>query len=484
MRCVPLAHATDFEGWRAAARSLRLAGIPPAGVRFDTAGVGQAGLFDAPPSPVDPVGDGAPALVAPRALIEIGQMVALHRSDDRFDLLYRLLWRLQDEPRLLQIPSDPDVADAAGRVRNVRRAAHKMKAFVRFRRVSGTGDDDAAAEWVSWFEPAHRVLEFTAPFFVRRFTSMRWTLLTPDGSARWDGDRLEFGPPVDPALAPGEDDTEDFWRTYYAATFNPARLRVKAMQTEMPKRYWRNLPEAALIPELVAQARVRTDAMVDAPRPEPNRRFARVVPAPAPQGEPGTPPATIADLAARLEGCRRCPLWRDATRATPGEGPAAARLMVVGEQPGDQEDLAGRPFVGPAGQVLDRALAEAGVDRRDVYVTNAVKHFKHEVRGKRRLHKTPDADEIRACSAWLEHERRLIRPQVIVALGATAGQAVLGRRPAVNRERGQPITAADAAVVVLTFHPSYILRLPDAAARDAARAALVQDLELAARLAA
>lgn len=153
-----------------------------------------------------------------------------------------------------------------------------------------------------------------------------------------------------------------------------------------------------------------------------------------------------------------------------------ARLMIVGEQPGDQEDLAGRAFIGPAGQVLDVALAEAGIDRSDVYVTNAVKHFKHEPRGKRRLHKTPNAGEVQACRWWLDAERRLIKPRVVLALGATAGLALLGRKPAVMQERGAPIALEDGSSAVLTVHPSYLLRLPDAEAKAQARRLFIDDL--------
>ena len=150
--------------------------------------------------------------------------------------------------------------------------------------------------------------------------------------------------------------------------------------------------------------------------------------------------------------------------------------MIVGEQPGDQEDLAGRAFIGPAGQVLNAALAEAGIDRSDVYVTNAVKHFKHEPRGKRRLHKTPNAGEVQACRWWLDSERRLIKPQVVLALGATAGLALLGRKPAVMQERGAPIDLSDGSTAVLTVHPSYLLRLPDEAAKSEARRLFIEDL--------
>jgi DNA polymerase len=166
-----------------------------------------------------------------------------------------------------------------------------------------------------------------------------------------------------------------------------------------------------------------------------------------------------------------------------GEGPADARIMLVGEQPGDQEDLAGHPFVGPAGRELDQALIAAGVERTQVYVTNAVKHFKHEQRGKRRLHKRPDRDEIRQCRWWLDRELAAVEPALIVALGVTAAEAVTGRRIVLARERGRPVELADGRRGLLTIHPSAILRMPDETARAQARAAFVADLQAAAALA-
>src|SRR5690606_4050973 len=267
----------------------------------------------------------------------------------------------------------------------------------------------------------------------------------------------------------------------YASTFNPARLKTQAMRAEMPKRYWKNLPEAALIPELVAQSAVRTEAMVATPAPEPNRRLEKTLSRLARDAsfDEGFAPSTLNELDPAVQACRRCPLWRDATQGVCGEGPRKARLMIVGEQPGDQEDLAGHPFVGPAGKVLDAALDEAGIDRDDVFVTNAVKHFKHEPRGKRRLHKTPNAGEVSACRWWLDAERRLVRPRVIVALGATASLAVLSRRVAVTRERGRGIPLDDGATALLTVHPSYLLRIRDAADRAVERDRFVADLKQA-----
>ena len=186
-------------------------------------------------------------------------------------------------------------------------------------------------------------------------------------------------------------------------------------------------------------------------------------------------------LASAEQRCTRCPLYHDATQAVPGEGPRRAPLMLVGEQPGDREDIEGRPFVEPAGRMLDRALVEVGIARDDVFITNAVKHFKHEMRGKRRLHKRPNAGEVDACRWWLDVERRLVRPQVIVALGATALRALTGRSLTIARLRGTP-QEVDGTLLVATVHPSSLLRAPDAERRAAAYAAFRDDLALSRRL--
>jgi len=185
---------------------------------------------------------------------------------------------------------------------------------------------------------------------------------------------------------------------------------------------------------------------------------------------------TLKSLRLAEAKCVRCPLYKRATQVVSGEGAAHARIMLVGEQPGDKEDIAGRPFVGPAGGLLDRAVAEAGIDRKQVFVTNAVKHFKFEQRGKKRLHKRPNTDEIDRCRWWLERERAIVKPEVIVALGATAIRGVLGKTLAVNRLRGRPIELESGARMIATVHPSYLLRIPDAEDRHAQYRAFVRDL--------
>ena len=192
---------------------------------------------------------------------------------------------------------------------------------------------------------------------------------------------------------------------------------------------------------------------------------------------------TLKGLREAENACRRCPLYRDATQAVPGEGPSRARVMLVGEQPGDKEDLAGKPFVGPAGKLLDRALADAGIPRDETFVTNAVKHFKFETRGKRRLHKKPNAYEIERCRWWNERERVIVRPDVIVALGATAARSLLGRVVTITKLRAETLQLADGTRLVVTVHPSALLRTQDEADKRAAYAAFVKDLKVVARLA-
>jgi probable DNA metabolism protein len=477
LKRVTLAHQTDFDGWRAAARSAVLAAVPPDQIvwrvgtdsaedLFATEDIAEPGL----PS-VD-----RPAFTVSRTFVALAKELILHRDPGRFSLMYRLLWRLRQEPHLLADASDPDVHLAHTMTKSIHRDIHKMHAFVRFKEIVAP---DGEAAFIAWFEPDHYIIETTGPFFVRRFTGMRWSILTPDGSAFWDKVALRFGPGADKADVPDEDRLEAYWLTYYASIFNPARLKIDAMQKEMPKKYWKNLPEARMIEGLIRDAGTRMEAMIVAEPTTPSKRGSAVAKRDAsalPSEPPQTVPTTLAEARVAAKSCRRCDLYGAATQVVFGEGPEDAEIMFVGEQPGDKEDLAGHPFVGPAGAMFNRALDEAGVDRARVYVTNAVKHFKYEPRGKVRLHKKPDGGEIQACRWWLDLERSFLKPKLIVALGASAGQGLLGRTVRVNAERGKPMTMQDGAPVFLTVHPSYLLRLPDAEAKAREYARFVDDL--------
>ena len=339
-----------------------------------------------------------------------------------------------------------------------------MRAFVRFRELA----EAEGARFVAWFEPNHHIVRLNSGFFVRRFAQMRWSILTPELCAHWEPaqEDLAFTPGAIRADAPAGDPLEDTWKTYYASIFNPARLKVKMMTKEVPKKYWRNMPETALIAELIAGAGTRTTAMIDADQ---ERRME-----PTPDTE--APAEELAAIAADASACTRCELYKPATQTVFGEGPSTARLMFVGEQPGDQEDLAGKPFVGPAGQVFNRALAAAGIAREQAYVTNAVKHFKFEQRGKRRIHSKPGTGEIDACRWWLDRERALVKPLVTVALGATAARGLTGRAVTIGKERGRPLTLADGTEAWITVHPSFLLRIEDAAAAGMEFSRFVEDL--------
>ncbi len=473
MHGVVLARETDWDGWRRATRALVLGGVPPEAIVWS---VGEAADLFADGSALP---EAAGTFNVPRALVALAETAILAREPERFALLYRLVWRAQQgERHLLQQATDPEVQRAQRLVQAIRRDSHKMRAFVRFRAVA----EPDATRYVSWFEPDHYIVEANAPFFVRRFASMAWSILTPDASAHWDGVTLRIGPGAEARDVPDDDALEAYWRAYFGAIFNPARLKVSAMTSEMPKKYWRNLPEAAAIPELIREAQGRTDAMLEQDMPEP------LPLGPVRAGSRETGPAAdgtpLAQAARDAASCRRCPLWEPATQTVFGEGPANAGIMFVGEQPGDQEDLAGRPFVGPAGQILDRALAEAEIDRRTVYVTNAVKHFKFVPRGKRRIHAKPDTTEIVACKAWLDDELREVKPDLLVLLGATAARAILGRNVTIGRERGERITMADGQAAFVTVHPSFLLRLPDEESKAREYRAFVADLRKAAAIAA
>jgi DNA polymerase len=475
MRVVRLPETGVAEAWRAAARDLASRGVPGEAVEW-VRGDAPASLFEA-----DEAKAGGPvrAPKVPRGFVELARKVAHHSDPERFARLYDLLLRLQERPRLLEDVADPGVARITAMRKSVRRDMHKMTAFVRFREVEAAG---GRRRFVAWFEPEHPITEITAPFFARRFGDMDWMIATPHLCARFEDGALDFLPGVEKP-AGGGDPTEELWRTYYRNIFNPARLKVAAMRSEMPKKYWKNLPEATLIPELIAGAEGRVREMREREATLPPVRTARMRKRAEAVGSVATG-GTIAALRAEAAGCARCPLHAHATRVVFGEGPAGAALMFVGEQPGDREDLEGRPFTGPAGQVFDETLRAAGIARDEVYVTNAVKHFKHVVRGKRRIHQRPDAGEVSHCRWWLDAERTLVRPKLIVALGATAALALTGDGSGILRRRGTVERPEGSAPVFLTVHPSFLLRLPDTEARARETAAFRADLEAAAEFVA
>ena len=483
---VTLEGETDWPGFRHEARALITRLVPPEQVDWRTRDDACAGLFAAPGDPEQdrPQAGHAAQLVVPASFVALCKSTILHASADRFALLYRLLWRLVHEPGLRNDPLDPDRLRAQRMARAVKNEMHKMKAYVRFRTLDA--EDGHGPLHVAWFEPEHHVVEAVAPFFVNRFARMRWAILTPRRSIRWNGEALECGPGAARDEVPPPDAGEALWLVYYRHTFNPSRLNLPHLRREMPRRYWHNLPESTLIDTLARDAPVRSAAMIEAPPTLPSRRIPiaahgthaeESVMAITPDfpALPDDPERALEILRDATDHCRECPIGAHATQSVFGEGPPGATVMVVGEQPGDQEDLQGRPFVGPAGRLFDHAVADLGWSRERLYVTNAVKHFKFELRGKRRMHKTPGQREVAACLHWLESEIAQVRPRALIALGATAARALLGRPVAVTRERGQWHTDPRGLPVLVTLHPSALLR-GDPEEREAAYAQWLDDL--------
>lgn len=462
---------TDFDDWRTQARAMLAAECVPAELSWQDA-CEPSGLFDdlapATTNPSRPSREtSSPTRRVPPDFIELARKVSYHTDAARWNLLYRVLWRLtHGEPRLLELAVDEDVGQLTTLEKAVRRDAHKAKAFVRFHRQ----EIDGREQYLAWHRADHRILKIVAPFFSRRFGDMAWTVMTPWESASWDKEQLRYGPGADFAQAPIEDELVAVWKTYYASTFNPARLKVKTMQREMPRRYWATMPETELIPDLIANAGKREQAFVE--QSMKTKTTAR-------DFFPAT--RTLPALREAALHCQGCKIHENATQTVFGEGPPNARLVFVGEQPGDKEDLAGHPFVGPAGQLFERFLTELGIERDEVYLTNTVKHFKWKSNGGRRDHHRASASEIVACRPWLEAELQQIQPQMLVCLGATAAQALLGGTFRITQQRGEVLKTDWAPWTMATYHPSAILRAKSAPNGAQMEEEFRKDLEKVAR---
>ena len=479
----------QVDAWRETARALLLAGIAPDGIDLVDAATPQplALGFSTEPD-LTPRAD-APRPSVPKAFLDLAATTACHADPGRWNLLYRVLWRLQQTRDLLHDELDPDVAELRRLDAQVRRDLHKMHAFLRFRMVPmepSSDGEEAEEHYVAWYRPDHRILELAAPFFAERFSTMRWTILTSYAAAAHDPTtkQITWGPGVPRSAAPEADELESMWRSYYNSIFNPARLNTRAMKAEMPTRYWKGLPELELLPQMITSATERVGTMME------QQRLITETTSGAGQFVPSE--HTLPTLASALPRCQGCELYKNATQAVfgmvgtpaaPKPTMSAARLMLVGEQPGDEEDRRGEPFVGPAGKVLDRALDELGLDRRELYITNAVKHFKFTLRGKRRLHESPRLSEVTACRPWLLAELDAVRPQVVVCLGATAAKSLLGAKFALMKDRGKLVSSPYAEQVIATLHPSAILRAQDPETSQTLYTFMKQDIARAHELA-
>jgi probable DNA metabolism protein len=435
MRRVVLANETDWEGWRKAARALVLADVPPEAVRWSVRSHDEEG---------DPLQEATGSFGVSRALVTLASLAVQAREPERFNLLYRLVWRANAGERVLEKAEDADVRRVRGLALAVRAEAHRMRTNLRFLTVR----EESVPRYLGWYEPAHFVLEANTQLIARRFPEVHFSIVTPEGAAHWDTAELRFSPGVSHKTIGDDDGLRSWWLSHGRRLLRDARIGTA-------------IPEA--------------EALDEAPRPPDRPPLGPVVL----RLHPDEP---LEEAVREASGCRRCHLYANATQTVFGEGPAHAKVIFVGEQPGDQEDVIGRPFVGPAGQIMDRAMEEAGIDRRITYITNAVKHFKFEPRGKRRIHKTPEAPEIHACRFWLDVELVRLHPKLVVAMGGTAARALLGRAVTITRERGRPIEMPNGQTTFVTVHPSFLLRVPDEEAKEREYRAFVADLKKIAEL--
>ena len=449
-----------FEGWREQARGLIQRNLPPNQISWSQ---NENSLFTQSDFVTPNIQNPNPKVSAD--FLKMAQVISYARDPDRFDLLYRILFRLVNEsPHLLEMNVDPDIHRALLIQKSVKRDIHKMHAFVRFKKGLVSEEKDAGEHYVAWHRPEHLIVRPATPFFVRRFGDRKWSIFTPDESAHWDLKNLSFGPGMPQGDFQSRDEWDDVWKTYYKSIFNPARIKMKAMKAEMSPKYWSSMPETALISELIREAPSRLQQMA-----ENHNRSAQV-----------DTQLSLEDLKKSARNCKSCPLYAQATQTVFGEGPERAELMIVGEQPGDQEDLAGKPFCGPAGELLNQFLEEVGLKRDEIYLTNAVKHFKWTPRGKFRLHQKASGSEMHACLPWLEAEIQKVRPKVILALGVTAATAILGRKPQISEERGKVIKNIPfAESVIISWHPSALLRSFSAHQRKEREDQFREDLKLA-----
>lgn len=488
-----------FSAWQNVARRLLAAGRAPDSIWWQPDSGANAPEDRTPEERAATAGRGEqeqqPSVYrVPRQFPALARQASYHSAADRWALLYSLLWRLtHDEPQLLELAGDHEVVRLHAYVNAVNRDIHKMKAFVRFREVGpcaavSASGNSAEQRYVAWFEPDHNTVEPAARFFRDRFSNMRWSILTPTRCAHWEGTgELWFSPGVKKHETPSGDAFEEAWRTYYANIFNPARIKLNAMRSEMPQKYWKNLPEAHLIGKLVQEAPARVAAMQKATKSHDRLNCGQVPASPndaliARQQDPSA--SELVRLAAAASACQSCTLWQPATQTVFGVGPENARVMLLGEQPGDAEDLCGTPFVGPAGKLLNDALNCAGLYREELYLTNVVKHFKFDVSkrhhgGKMRIHKSPAVAETEACRHWLDAELALVQPEIVVCLGATAARSQLGQDIKLVRDRGQWFKYGE-RLYLPTLHPAFVLRSRDKSTKQERFSQLVSDLQVVA----
>ena len=454
--------AKDLHEWRSRAKTLLVMNISPAAVNWPDQNSEQTDLFSTPTLLEAP--SEKAVFLTPRSFITLAEIVSCHRNPNKWHLLYQALWRItHNERHLLEIPTDPLVRQLNVMKKQIQRDVHKMHAFVRFRCCL----ENNIEHYIAWYEPDHKITRLAAPFFKRRFAVQYWTIMTPDESVHWDGEQLHFTTSLTREHAPKEDQMEDLWRTFYHAIFNPARIKLKAMRQEMPVRFWHNLPEATIIASILHDAPQRVAGMLK--HQEGLQQSAENY---LPQDD-----LSLKNLRIAATHCQACPIYAQAHQIVFGDGKENAEIMLVGEQPGENEDLAGKPFVGPAGKLLHQALQAVNIDESKIYLTNAVKHFKHQIIAGKKIHKSPNIHEINACKPWLIAEITTIKPKLIICLGLTAAKSLISAGFHMHAQHGKWFTYNESQWIMATYHPAAILRGFDAATKDRLYANFLADLK-------
>ena len=430
----------SYQDWLEAARAYLYADIVPELITWTDNHIEQKDLFSSAQSL--PAKKCSVVYSIPKQFLALIKLVSAHSAVEKWALLYQALWRItHGEKFLFSLQHDALVRKLALMEKAVRRDMHKMKAFVRFKAISHEDE----THYIAWHEPDHNIAALVAPFFQRRFNDMCWTIMTSLQTIQWDQQQLHFLPGV---AIPEKytDENEMLWKIYYASIFNPARVKIKAMKKEMPVRYWKNMPEAELIPQLISSAGARVESMTEHVEGY--------------QGAQAYLPKSwdLSALQQAAAGCQGCDLYKCATQTVFGNGPLRASIMFVGEQPGDKEDINGQAFIGPAGQLLNELIKQANLDSSDAYYTNVVKHFKFSWKGNLRLHRSPNIHEVNACKPWLQAEIIAVQPKLIICLGLTAAKALISHGFQIKTQHGKLFRVEGLPPIIATYHPSAILR--------------------------
>lgn len=393
---------------------------------------------------------------------KLAENVACAQESDKWHILYDLLFRLKFiSPHTLEFFGDPVLQKALHYQKEVTREIHKLHAFVRFKKVGLEPNES----YIAWFEPSHFVIEKGTPFFARRFGDRPWSIFTPYQSAHFIEGKLTFGPGIRKEEFSAIDQYDILWESYYRSIYNPARLNLKAMKNEMAVKYWKNMPEVTHLQRLIAETPNRLQKMNDKALKNLNIDESW----------------TLEQVYLDSLNCTACPIHEKATQTVFGKGPAVAPLMIVGEQPGDEEDLAGVPFVGPSGKMLEQWLSNFGMQTEQIYITNSVKHFKWEPHASgRRLHKKASTSEIGMCRPWLEAEIKRVKPRVLLAMGVTAALSTLGKLVKLQEVRGKAHWSDTYNCwIIPTWHPAAILRASSEIESESRTQQVLQDIQLA-----